>query len=436
MASPRYLTKSRFKLAVECPTKLFYSSNKTYNNTKNEDSFLAFLADGGFQVGELAKLMYPGGCEVKDKAHAEAEEETRKLLESDNVVVFEPAIRFKNFFIRIDILVKHGQSFELIEVKAKSYHPEKPKIIGAKGGILSDMRAYIEDVAFQKYVLQSAYPGAKISTYLLMADKSRHATIDGLNQLFRVERVGDRSKVIVDPLAVEQGFGESILAKVNVDPYVDIVFNTGVECPGGVLSLPEAANRWAQAYQDDARIDPVLGPQCGRCEFRTTLGETLRSGFHECWRQAAGFVDKDFVEGTVLDIHNFRGKKKLIEQGVFKLRQINEDDLKVKHDGDGLSLSERQWLQIAGIPSEDDKGGFYLDEGYIRTEMAKWTYPYHFIDFETSGVALPFYKGMRPYESVAFQFSHHILSSDGRVQHVDECLLAEPGEFPLSLIHI
>ena len=28
MASPRYLTKSRFKLAAECPTKLFYTGKE------------------------------------------------------------------------------------------------------------------------------------------------------------------------------------------------------------------------------------------------------------------------------------------------------------------------------------------------------------------------------------------------------------------------
>lgn len=33
-------------------------------------------------------------------------------------------------------------------------------------------------------------------------------------------------------------------------------------------------------------------------------------------RQAAGFSDNDFSVGTVLDIHNFRGKDKLIAQGV------------------------------------------------------------------------------------------------------------------------
>ncbi len=44
----RYLTKSRFKLALECPTKLFYTGKpKTYRDTKQEDSFLQMLAEGG-----------------------------------------------------------------------------------------------------------------------------------------------------------------------------------------------------------------------------------------------------------------------------------------------------------------------------------------------------------------------------------------------------
>jgi hypothetical protein len=47
MTSTRYLTKSRFKLAAECPTKLFYTGkDKVYKNNMQEDSFLAMLADG------------------------------------------------------------------------------------------------------------------------------------------------------------------------------------------------------------------------------------------------------------------------------------------------------------------------------------------------------------------------------------------------------
>jgi hypothetical protein len=65
MSAPRYLTKTRFKLAVQCPTKLFYVNKPhSYRNAMDEDSFLAMLAEGGYQVGELAKLMHPQGVEA------------------------------------------------------------------------------------------------------------------------------------------------------------------------------------------------------------------------------------------------------------------------------------------------------------------------------------------------------------------------------------
>ena len=48
----RYLTKSRFKLAMECPTKLYYTGKGEYINQDLDDPFLLALAEGGFQVGE------------------------------------------------------------------------------------------------------------------------------------------------------------------------------------------------------------------------------------------------------------------------------------------------------------------------------------------------------------------------------------------------
>ena len=45
----RYLTKTRFKLALECPTKIYYDGKHEYGNQKTEDQFLLALADGGFQ---------------------------------------------------------------------------------------------------------------------------------------------------------------------------------------------------------------------------------------------------------------------------------------------------------------------------------------------------------------------------------------------------
>ena len=80
---PQYLTKSRFKLGLECPTKLFYTNKREYANNQNENSFLKALAAGGYQVGELAKLYYPEGVDVTTLDSAVAIEQTQALLESD-----------------------------------------------------------------------------------------------------------------------------------------------------------------------------------------------------------------------------------------------------------------------------------------------------------------------------------------------------------------
>ena len=195
----RYLTKSRFKLAVECPTKLFYTGKDAlYRNLKQEDTFLQALADGGYQVGKMATMLYPDGIEITARSNTESEQQTRDLLaQHENITLFEPAIRFENLFIRIDILVKRGNHFELIEVKAKSYNSLDPQIAGKKTEILAGMLSYIQDVAFQKHVLQSAYPKATVSSYLMMPDKAVTATVDGLNQLFKVRRKERSAEVIV-----------------------------------------------------------------------------------------------------------------------------------------------------------------------------------------------------------------------------------------------
>ena len=431
MNRPRYLTKSRFKLAAECPTKLFYTGKeKLYRNTKQEDSFLAMLADGGYQVGELAKCCYPEGIEVGASEHEEALAMTAQLLQREKVTIFEAAIRHGDLFVRIDVLIKDGNHFQLIEVKAKSYNSEKPEILGARGDLLSGMRPYIEDVAFQAYVFRAEWSQAYLKTFLMMPDKAVAANIDGLNQLFKMERVGNRSKVVVSDQANTLPFDRHILALVCVDEYVAMVMDQGVAFLSFKEQLPVLASQWAQAYKDDLKIPPLPGKQCGSCEFRSTPGDGFKNGFEECWREKFEFTEQDFAKGTVLDLWKFRNKSELIGEGRVRLNSVRIDDLKLQDGGETLSATERQWMQANGIPPDEDRGGYWLSESLIRQEMAQWTYPYHFIDFETSAVALPFYAGMRPYEQIAFQFSHHVMHADGSIEHAGEFLMTDPGTFP------
>ena len=277
MTSPRYLTKSRFKLAAECPTKLFYTGKESiYRNTKQEDSFMAMLADGGYQVGELAKCYFPEGIEVTAVGHQDALTQTDRLLKQEKVTIFEAAILHDDLFIRIDVLIKERNKFKLIEVKAKSYNSEKPEILGARGDLLSGMRPYIEDVAFQAHVLGHALPNAEIQTFLMMPDKAIASDVDGLNQFFKIERSGNRAKVITDPRAKTLAFDHRILSMVCVDGYVDLVNTGGVAYLGFKEQLPKLAAQWATAYKNDQKIDPIPGAQCAKCEFRSTPGDELK----------------------------------------------------------------------------------------------------------------------------------------------------------------
>jgi len=429
--APRYLTKSRFKLALSCPTKLYYTGKPDYANANDDNEFLAMLADGGFQVGELAKLMYPTGIEIKSKNSAEALAETALHLAQDQVILFEPAIAHGNFLVRVDVLIKRGTVLEVIEVKAKSYSGDPASLSGKRKAIAADILPYVQDVAFQKYVTQLAFPHSTVSAHLLMPDKSKHATVNGMNQLFKVRRNGRNIDVLIDDRARQPGLAETVLTCVSVDHLANEVLNNDIDISGGQGSIQQLSNLWADAYERDERLTPIIGAQCGRCEYRADPGSDKASGFHECWKLANQWRDEDFAHGTVLDIWNFRGKDKLIQAGVVKLNQVTDEDIKLTDDDFGpLTHAQRQWLQINGLPDDCLQEGYYLDRAGLAHEMQSWTYPLHLIDFETAAVALPFHTGRRPYEQVAFQFSHHVLEHDGSVRHADEFLSGTPGELP------
>lgn len=431
LAHTRYLTKSRFQLAVGCPTKLYYTGKPQYANTNSDNEFLAMLADGGFQVGELAKLMYPQGIEVTSKQIDEAVRQTTEWLAQETVTLFEPAIVFAGYLVRVDVLVKRGDVLEVIEVKAKSYSGDPASLSGKRKPIAGDILPYVQDVAFQKFVIQQAFPQSVVSAYLLMPDKSKTARHNGMNQWFKVRRQGRNTQVLVDERARQDGVAEWVLTRVSVDHLVNEVLSNPIEIPGGQARVADLAPLWAHHYAYDLRLPPVIGAQCGSCEFKAPLGGSLHSGFHECWKEANRWNDGDFVGGTVLDLWNFRGKDKLIQQGICKLAQVTAEDLKLTDEQlSPLSIAQRQWMQVAGLPEESQDQGYYLDREGLTNAMSHWTYPLHLIDFETAAVALPFHSGRRPYEQVAFQFSHHILEADGSLRHANQFLCDTPGQFP------
>jgi hypothetical protein len=425
--SNRYLTKSRFKLAMECPTKLYYTGKEEYINQDLDDPFLLALADGGFQVGELAKHYFPGGYDIETLDYDEALKETNELLLKDKVTIYEAAIMYEKFFIRADILVKDGRNIELIEVKAKSYDD-----FYNRTGIKPEWKPYLLDVAFQKHVVSKAFPDYKVTAYLMLADKEAKCPTDGLNQKFRIIEEKGRKKVKVSDKLSQEDLTPPILCKINAEDACRMIYSDEYEFQGNILSFSELINIFAEYYQKDIKISPGISKACKGCEFKANEDEMkagYKSGFHECWKEALGWTDRDFEAGTLFEIWDFRSADKLIAQGRIKLTDIREDDIKVKSDDKpGISRTQRQLMQVNKSLNKDTS--YWIDKESIFREMDSWTYPLHFIDFETSMAAIPFNKGRRPYEGIAFQFSHHIVHENGNIEHKGQYLNTEPGVFP------
>ena len=461
----KLFTKSAFKIALECPRRLFYAyDSRQYANQDLSDDFLKSLAEGGFQVGELAKVYYgvKGDADIDVLGYDEAVEKTKELFRQDTVNIAEAAFRSGNLFVRADIVEKKGNDITLIEVKAKSWEPEAD-FMGKRGGIATDIRPYLYDVAFQKYVvvkaLKELYPDQTftVKARLMMADKSKTATVDGLNQMFRICKKGDRSYAEADQkawtIAAAVPENERVLTAFDVDEYCDkiIAGETAEQGNDGFMEgmkFEQFVEVMSKHYCERTKAMTCLGKECFKCPFHKVEGDSadLLDGYRECWKEMANFTDADFERPLVKDLNGqYIRKGNFVANGKYFLDELTYDDLAPsKNNGNpGLDHLQRKWLQIAVATGNEDlqKGfgsflndGVYVDTDGLKEEMAKLKFPLHFIDFETSAVALPFYKGRRPYEQVAFQFSHHKLemNADGtyKVTHANQYINVKKGFFP------
>lgn len=180
MASP-YITKSDFKVAVDCRTKLFYRKNG-YPTNLDENEYLRFLADGGFMIEFIAKTRFPTGIDLVDERNPiTAFEQTRKLITEPNVVLFEAAATIGKYHVRTDILEKIGNVLNLIEVKSSSIDDDDDAddaaspFLTKNGTVVSRWKKYLMDVAFQTHVLQLVFPDLVVRPHLCVVDKSKIA---------------------------------------------------------------------------------------------------------------------------------------------------------------------------------------------------------------------------------------------------------------------
>ena len=91
-----------------------------------------------------------------------------------------------------------------------------------------------------------------------------------------------------------------------------------------------------------------------------------------------------------------------------KKTELVERDILFPYD---LTMTENDYVNMV-LNNQPE-----IDNEAIRDKLPELKYPIHFFDFETSSPAVPRFEGLRSYQQFPFQYSCHILQSDGSLTH-------------------
>jgi predicted RecB family nuclease len=137
-----HLSKSRFVAGWQCEKLLWWTVHEPEAVELQPDKVLQDLFDQGRQVGELARLEFPGGMLI-DHAHdayTERLASTQAAIEAAVPAIFEACFESDGVFLAVDVLERGPAGWTVIEVKSAS----------------SVKAEHIPDAAIQTWVLRNA----------------------------------------------------------------------------------------------------------------------------------------------------------------------------------------------------------------------------------------------------------------------------------------
>ena len=126
-----------------------------------------------------------------------------------------------------------------------------------------------------------------------------------------------------------------------------------------------------------------------------------------------------FPNYTIFDISGIRSKKRnaLLEIGVVDIQEVPMDFK--------LSPNQRQQVNVA------QQNEVVIKREEIQAVLDGLVYPLYFLDYETFAYVFPPHEGIFPYQQMVFQYSLHVIESEGsEVQHFE--YLMPSKEIPLE----
>jgi hypothetical protein len=230
------ITKSNFLAGLSCPKLLWCIYNAPEKISPKSEATQALL-DQGKEVGDLAKMLYPGGIEIPRSM--DSVKETQKILRK-RVTLFEASFAYKNAYCKVDILLPAGKGeWDIIEVKSATKVKEE----------------HIPDVAFQWYCLNGA--GLKVRRCHLMYinnEYERHGDINP-KQFFAMDDITEEVSQMLP--GIEDKIGElvAVIRKPTMPkPLLGTECLEPWECPVHADDMPEIA----ELYYAGKKVYPLI----------------------------------------------------------------------------------------------------------------------------------------------------------------------------------
>jgi hypothetical protein len=112
---------------------------------------------------------------------------------------------------------------------------------------------------------------------------------------------------------------------------------------------------------------------------------------------------------SIYDINRITGSES-------KVRQLESMGIVDVYDvPDDFELSDKQRFQVQVAKSKET----YIDEDEIKDMFDDLEYPLYFLDYETFNPAIPLFDGYSPFDHITFQYSLHVLTQDGNLEHFE-----------------
>ena len=400
-------------MARTCATKLFYRK-RGYPFVEDEYDKFERFSHSGLIIQTIARSLYPEGEELGlDLEIEETAQRAMRILSHDEATLIGASLISAGKYARIDILRKRGNDFELIDAKARAYDSHENARAMERNGrnlfwskrqpsIATHWRADLEDVTFQVVVLRELYPNARIWPFLLMPDKAKVASFNSIYSQFEIRHEmlphSGRQQISAnfkgDPSALHN---DHFLTLVSVQKEVEEL----------VSSVRQAAAEYVESLQRPLqKIKVSLSVGCRECEFQSTA-PSFASGFQECWQGLAR------VSPNILDLYHVSdagGRDRSLSDALIRRGRVSLFDMPKKYltrvNGSVGSINKRQLVQI-----KNTQNGTEWVSNELAEILGRLKFPLHFIDFETTTPAVPYFPDTHPFDTVAFQWSCHTLRS-------------------------